>query len=95
MLVMSHMIVSEYVLMPWNKVKNKDDMVLHRFAQACATSSRRIFRNGSMQLTYVEVLHAKERLKKLNIDGNKLNLWRLWYGLNFRQSWKAMRQRRW
>ena len=48
-----------------------------------------------MQLTYVEVLYSKERLKKLNINGNKLNLWHLWYGLNFRHSWNAMWQRRW
>ena len=38
-LVMPHVrTVSVYVLMPWNRVDNKNDIVLHRFAQAGATS---------------------------------------------------------
>ena len=36
-----------------------------------------------MQLTYEEVLHAKIRLPKLNIDIYKL-IWQYWWrGLNF------------
>ena len=91
LLVAPHVFVSEFVLMLWNK----DDMMLHKFAQTCAASSRVIFRDESMQLAYVEVLRAKERLKMLNIDVCKLNLWRLGYDLDFRQSWYAMWRRRW
>ena len=53
------------------------------FAQACAASSRVKLRDESMQLTYEEVLHAKIRLPKLNIDIYKL-IWQYWWrGLNF------------
>ena len=48
-----------------------------------------IFSDRLMQLTCLEVLHAKERKSKLNIDINKLNLGRLWQELNFKLSLSA------
>ena len=42
--------------------------MLHKFVQACAVSSRAILCDGSLQLMYAKVLHAKERLEKLNIN---------------------------
>ena len=59
LLVTSHVFVSEHVLVLWNKTKNKDDMELHKYAQACTTSNHVIFCDRLMQLTYSEVLHAK------------------------------------
>lgn len=41
-------------------------------------------------MRYLKVLHAKERPKELNNDGNKPNLGRLWRRLNFRLGWSAM-----
>ena len=38
------------------------------FAQACAASSRAKLRDEPMQLAYLEILHAKDWLPKLNID---------------------------
>ena len=45
-----------------------------------------------MQLTYMEVLRAKERMHKFNIDVNKHKLGRLWHGLKFKLSLSAMWQ---
>ena len=47
-------------------------LVLHKFAQGCATSSRAILGDRSMQLTYAKVLHAKDRLPKPNVGVYKL-----------------------
>ena len=94
LLITSHVFVFEHVLMLWNKTKNKDDMELHKYAQARTTSNRVIFRNGSMQVTHSEVLHAKERMNKLNIDVGKPKLGRLWHGLKFKLSWSATWRRR-
>ena len=58
--------------------------------QACATSSRVIFGDRSKQLTHAKVLHAKDRLRKLNIDVYKLIWQYLWRRLNLMLGWNAM-----
>ena len=45
LLAVFHVFVSEYVLMLWSKVQDKDDKKQHKFVQARAASSRVIFRD--------------------------------------------------
>ena len=70
-------------------------MVLLKFAQACATSSRAVLGDGSMQLAYAKVLHAKDRLPKPNVGVCKLIWQYCWRGLNFMLGWNAMWRGQW
>ena len=93
-LVNAHELDFEYVLMLWSQPNMDLEQVLMLVGMGRTTPSRAIFCNGSMLLMYPKDLHAKERLKELNNNVNKLNWGCLWRRLNFMMGWSAMERRR-
>ena len=67
--------------MQLNQLNIKLGQVLMPAGLGCAERNDAIFRNGSINLTYAKVLHAKKRLEKLNMGLNNLDLQR------FVQNW--------
>ena len=92
-LVNAHELNFEYALMLWSQLNMDLEQVLMLVGMGRTTSSRAIFCNGSMLLMYPKDLHAKERLKELNNNVNKLNWGCLWRRLNYMMGWSAMERR--